>query len=716
MMSSRKERLKLERERRAEAEAAAEAADAAEALGNGGPAPSAEGGDGDGGGEREGPAMSRKERMRLEKKAKADAENALMSRDGDAQSGVVRRGGGPDCPFTVSAETQAVGDAVRDISISKVSVSIRGKQLFRDTDVKFCAGSRYGLMGPNGRGKSTLLRLLADRVLPVPRNLSLLLVGQEQECEDLSRSAVDAVVQSHAAMLALQQELAALGEKSDAALTDADLDRLGFIEEELLLMGADSAEARARRILFGLGFPTEWHDRPVGSFSGGWRKRVALASAVFIEPGVLMLDEPTNHLDLNAVLWLDQYLVERYGGGGAEGGDGGGGAAAASGNKRRQKCLIVVSHDAGFLDSVCTHMAHIEFCRLHFFSGGYAAYAGHLEAAHAAFDKQHEAFQKLLAEKKRKGGLSNEKAEAWARGEISSGRVPEGILDKRREYKVSFPFRDPPALRTSSICEFQDVSFAYPSSSSSSTSTSAPAAPLFTDVNVGLWSDSRVALCGPNGVGKTTLLDLITGALTPTEGHVTLSRQARVGRYTQHFVDSLPLSESPLSCIIRLGHSGFDTEATVRRLLGSFGLEGTAHKQLIGTLSGGQKARVAFAVIAAGTPHFLVLDEPTNHLDVEAIEALCAAINGFSGGVLVVTHDARLIERTDMRLWVMGGGAVVPFGGDLAAYRAHVRRLVEAEDARLRSAVAARRAQKSVVGVKDAAAKIRTARASAAKK
>lgn len=589
--------------------------------------------------------LSRKDRIKLEKQQKA--QEALMARV-DAARGVNRNG---DSPFSITVETQEVGDNIRDLAMTKVSVGVNGKTLFKDTDVKFSAGSRYGLMGPNGRGKSTILRLIATRELPVPKNLEILLVEQEQECEDMDISAVEAVLKSHKSMQMYQEELAALHAKDD--LTEDDLDRLNFLEDELQQIGAASAESKARRILFGLGFPTDWHDRPVKSFSGGWRKRVALASAVFIEPDVLMLDEPTNHLDLNAVLWLDQYLVERY-----------------STEQKKKKCLIVVSHDAGFLDTVCTHMVHIESFKLHFFHGGYGAFNAQLAMMHAEFDKKYEAFQKVIAEKKRKG-MSNEKLEEWIKDEVASGKLSDEILLRRREYKVNFPFREPTKLHTNNICTLQNVSFNYPNGPE-----------LFSDVNCALWPESRITLCGPNGIGKSTLLNLMTGLLEPTEGHVSINRQVRIGRYNQHFIDKLPLEKTCVECIQHMKQQGLETEAPIRQLLGSFGLEGLVHHQQIATLSGGQKARVAFAVIAAENPHFLLLDEPTNHLDVESIEALCNAINRFKGGVLVVTHDARLITETNMQLWVAGDKNVKPFNGGLPEYKDYVRRLVEIEDAK----------------------------------
>ncbi|CBZ29828.1 putative ATP-binding cassette protein [Leishmania mexicana MHOM/GT/2001/U1103] len=586
-------------------------------------------------------AMTRKERKKIEKSEKQAEELRQLSKKANAVNGDT------DNPFSVTLETDQIAEGSRNITFNKVSVSVNGKTLFKDTTVKLSAGSRYGLMGPNGRGKSTILRLLASRELPVQSNLDLLLVEQEQEFTASELSAVDAVLQSHKKQKACADEAKALGAKAE--LSEAEMERLHFLEEELDIMGAAQADARARRILFGLGFPTEWHERPTSSFSGGWRKRIALASAVFIEPDVLMLDEPTNHLDLNAVIWLESYLTKAY-----------------SETARRPKTLIVVSHDAGFLDEVCTHMVHVENYMLNYYRGSYSSFNEQLQQRHQELDKKYESVAKTIRDKKR-NGMSNAQVEVWIKDQVNSGRLDPLFLEKRRDYTVNFPFPDPPELRDGCVCKLDSVSFNYPGG---------PV--LFQNVSCALWTDSRITLCGPNGIGKSTLLNLMTGVLEPTAGYITLNRQVRIGRYNQHFVDKLPLEKTPVECIQALG---IPEEDKARRLLGSFGLEGIVHKNQIATLSGGQKARVAFAAISAESPHFLLFDEPTNHLDVESIDALCTAIRNFEGGVLVVTHDARLIESTEMQIWVAGDKNVMPFNGSLDDYKNVVRAEFEKEEA-----------------------------------
>ncbi|KEG07860.1 ATP-binding cassette protein [Trypanosoma grayi] len=584
--------------------------------------------------------LTRKERKKQEKVEKQHEELRLLS---ERANNVNKEG---DNPFSVTWEQDQVAEGSRNISLKRVSVSVNGKVLFKDATVRLSAGSRYGLMGPNGRGKSTILRLLGSRELPVQSNLDLLLVEQEQEFHASDVSAVNAVLESHKKQKEFTKEAALLREKVE--LSEEEMVRLQFLEEELDMMGASQADARARRILFGLGFPTEWHERPTKSFSGGWRKRIALAAAVFIEPDVLMLDEPTNHLDLNAVIWLESYLCEQY-----------------RETARRPKTLIVVSHDAGFLDEVCTHMVHVENHLLNYYRGGFSGFDEQLRQRHQELDKKYAAVTKTIKDKKR-NGMSNAQVDEWIKDQVRTGRLDPLYLEKRRDYIVNFPFAEPPELPDACIVKLEDVSFNYPGG---------PV--LFERVNCALWTDSRITLCGPNGIGKSTLLNLMTGTLEPTGGIVTMNRKVRVGRYNQHFVDKLPLEKTPVECIQSLGIS---EEDKARRLLGSFGLEGIVHKNQIATLSGGQKARVAFAAISAEMPHFLLFDEPTNHLDVESIEALCHAIKNFKGGVLVVTHDARLIEETDMQIWEAGNRTVVPFNGSMNDYKNKVRKAFELEE------------------------------------
>jgi ATP-binding cassette, subfamily F, member 1 len=609
--------------------------------------------------------LSRKERKKLEAQKAYEAEILEMQK----QAGKVHEG---DSPFAVNCEQDNIAEGSRNIILNKVSVSVNGKNLFTDTTVKFSAGSRYGLMGPNGKGKSTILRLLATRELPVQKSLAMMLVEQEQEIEGGDLTCVEAVLKSHKLLQLYETECNKLRQVQD--LSDEQMSRLQFLENELILMNADAQEATARKILFGLGFPADWQDRPTKSFSGGWRKRIALASAVFIAPDVLFLDEPTNHLDLNAVIWLESYLEKEY-----------------NENHRRPKILIVVSHDAGFLDAVCTHIVHIENYRLHYYRGGYSQFESQLSQTHTEADKKHHQIQRQINQKKRELHWSNAQVETWLKEQVRAGKIDAEFLEKREEYTVTFPFQDPPELRDGSVIELKDVSFNYPGGPT-----------LFEKVTCGLWTNSRITICGPNGIGKSTLLNLMTGVLNPVTGFINLNRQVRIGRYNQHFMDKLPLEKTPVEFLISLG---LRDEFEARGLLGSFGLEGVCHHQMCASLSGGQKARVALASISVQVPHFILFDEPTNHLDLESIEALCEAINNFKGGVLCVTHDARLISRTNMQLWVVGNKNVEPFKGGLEDYKKWIQddfERQEKERERLRALAAEQAKKERELGGKEA--------------
>ena len=441
---------------------------------------------------------------------------------------------------------------------------------------------------------------------------------------------------------------------------DAKDTRLGEVYEQLSQIGAASAEAKARRILFGLGFDAEMQVRPTKYFSGGWRMRISLARALFIEPTLLMLDEPTNHLDLNAVIWLDDYL------------------------QRWKKTLLIVSHDQDFLNSVCEEVIHLDEKKLVVYRGNYDNFKEQEEVKRRQQQKEWEKQEKRIRElkakgvtrqnaekeqlkqKKREPGARNKKLEAAAQssGGLESGESQVTLIARPREYAVEFGFPEvvhiPPP-----ILEVRDVNFRY--------SEKLPW--LFRDLNFGLDMSSRVCIVGPNGSGKSTIIKLITGEANPPEGEVRRNPRLRVGVYNQHFVDRLPMDEDPVSYLRRLFNEVTYQEA--RNMLGKYGLEGHAHTIPIRDLSGGQKARVVFVELSLMAPHLLFLDEPTNNLDIESIDALCIALKLFNGGVVLVSHDARLIETTDCQLWVVENQNVTPWSSGFKDYRETLLRQLE---------------------------------------
>lgn len=556
---------------------------------------------------------------------------------------------------------------VKDIKIDSFSVSARGKELLKNASVKISHGKRYGLIGPNGKGKSTLLKLLAWRKIPVPKNIDVLLVEQEVVGDD--RTALEAVVAANEELVKLRQEAQRLQDLSLEDSVDDEMDsgeKLADVYEKLQEIGSDAAEAQASKILAGLGFTKSMQGRPTKSFSGGWRMRISLARALFVQPTLLLLDEPTNHLDLRAVLWLEEYLG------------------------RWKKTLVVVSHDRDFLNSVSTDIIHLHDEKLHFYRGNFDAFESGYEQKRKETNKKFEVYEKQLKAAKRSGSRSQqekvkdrakfaankETAKSKGKGKtVDEDEEPVEAPKKWRDYSVEFHFPEPTEL-TPPLLQLIEVSFSYPGREDFQLS----------NVDVGIDMGTRVAIIGPNGAGKSTLLNLIAGDLQPLEGEVRRSQKLRIGRYSQHFVDLLTMEETPVQYLLRLHpeQEGFSKQETVRAKLGKFGLPSHNHLSPIAKLSGGQKARVVFTSISMSKPHILLLDEPTNHLDMQSIDALGDALEEFTGGVVLVSHDSRLISRVcedeeKSETWVVDNGTVRKFPGTFEEYKEELQKEIRAE-------------------------------------
>lgn len=556
---------------------------------------------------------------------------------------------------------------VKDIKIDSFSVAARGKELLKNASVKISHGKRYGLVGPNGKGKSTLLKLLAWRKIPVPKNIDVLLVEQEVVGDD--RTALEAVVAANEELVKFRQEAQRLQDLSLEDGADDEIDngeKLAEVYDKLQEIGSDAAEAQASKILAGLGFTKSMQVRPTKSFSGGWRMRISLARALFVQPTLLLLDEPTNHLDLRAVLWLEEYLG------------------------RWKKTLVVVSHDRDFLNSVCTDIIHLHDEKLHFYRGNFDAFESGYEQKRKESNKKFEVYEKQLKAAKRSGNraqqekvkdrakfnASKETAKSKGKGKtVDDDEEPVEAPKRWRDYSVEFHFPEPTEL-TPPLLQLIEVSFSYPGRDDFRLS----------NVDVGIDMGTRVAIIGPNGAGKSTLLNLLAGDLKPSEGEVRRSQKLRIGRYSQHFVDLLTMEETPVSYLLRLHpeQEGFSKQEAVRAKLGKFGLPSHNHLTPIAKLSGGQKARVVFTSISMSKPHILLLDEPTNHLDMQSIDALGDALEEFTGGVVLVSHDSRLISRVcddeeRSETWVVEDGTVRKFPGTFEEYKEELQKQIKAE-------------------------------------
>lgn len=578
------------------------------------------------------PKLSRKEQKKLEKQMKYQKQLESMDGEGLGQ-------------FSISQAEKSSKSAVlenqQDIKVENFSIAARGKDLFINANLYITAGRRYGLVGPNGHGKTTLLRHIQMRALNIPPNIDVLYCEQEVVADQTK--AIDSVLKADTKRTALLEEEKKLMEEANKGNTKST-ERLKEVYDELNAIGADAAEPKARRILAGLGFTKEMMERPTKSLSGGWRMRVSLARALFIEPTLLMLDEPTNHLDLNAVIWLDNYL------------------------QQWKKTLLVVSHDQSFLDNVCTDIIHLDQQKLFYYRGNYGTFKKMLVQKRREQAKAYEKQEKLLREMKA-SGKSTKTAEAKQKEVLTRKQQknrtkqqtnqeeekPTELLQKPKDYIVKFHFPNPSPLNPP-ILGLSGVTFGYEKSPDV----------LFKNLDFGIDMQSRVAIVGPNGVGKSTLLKLLTGDLEPNKGELIKNHRLRLGKYDQHSGDQLNLEESPVEYLQRVFNIPYQDS---RKMLGKFGLASHGHTIKIKDLSGGQKSRVALADLSCRAPDVLILDEPTNNLDIESIDALADALNVFEGGVIIVSHDQRLIRETNCTLWVVEDQTINEVDGDFDDYR-----------------------------------------------
>ncbi|CAN6559869.1 hypothetical protein ACFX13_030441 [Malus domestica] len=522
----------------------------------------------------------------------------------------------------------------RDIRIESLSVTFHGHDLIVDSELELNYGRRYGLLGLNGCGKSTLLTAIGLRELPIPDHMDIYHLSSEIEASDMS--SLEAVISCDEERMRLEKEVEEL-----AAQDDGGGEQLERIYERLEALDAATAEKRAAEILYGLGFDKKMQAKKTRDFSGGWRMRIALARALFINPTILLLDEPTNHLDLEACVWLEEML------------------------KNFERILVVISHSQDFLNGVCTNIIHMQNKKLKMYTGNYDQYVQTRSELEENQMKQYKWEQEQIANMKeyiaRFGHGSAKLARQAQSKEKTLAKMERGGLTEKvaRDKILIFRFVDvgklpPPVL------QFVEVSFGY-----------TPDNLIYKNIDFGVDLDSRIALVGPNGAGKSTLLKLMTGELFPSDGMVRRHNHLRIAQFHQHLAEKLDVELSALAYMIK-EYPG-NEEEKMRAAIGKFGLSGKAQVMPMKNLSDGQRSRVIFAWLAFRQPQLLLLDEPTNHLDIETIDSLAEALNEWDGGLVLVSHDFRLINQVAQEIWVCENQAVTRWGGDIMDFKQHLK-------------------------------------------
>ena len=510
--------------------------------------------------------------------------------------------------------------------IDDLTVRIAGRTLIEDASVRIPDGSRVGLVGRNGTGKSTLFNVIAGDHAAEAGHVEIpsrWRIGRlAQEAPNGPEPLVEVVLRADRERTALLAE----------AETATDPHRIAEIQTRLADIGAHAAPARAAAILAGLGFSHQDQQRPCAEFSGGWRMRVALAATLFAQPDLLLLDEPTNYLDLEGTLWLQDHLA------------------------RYPATMIVISHDRDLLDHSVQHILALEQQKLTLWRGGYSAYekqrAERMVLDQKAIKKQEAQRKHLQAFVDRFRAKATKARQAQSRLKMLAKMEPIAALVTDDVRPISFPAPD--KLLSPPIIAVDGVNVGYDGRA------------VLSGLNLRVDNDDRIALLGANGNGKSTLVKLIAGRLAPMQGNVTRAANLKVAYFAQHQLDELEPEASPYDHVRRLMPDA--PEAQVRARVGAIGFSGDAGNNAVKNLSGGEKARLLLALATFEAPHLVILDEPTNHLDIDSRAALIEAINDYPGAVMLVSHDRYLLEACADRLWLVAGGRVAPFDGDLDDY------------------------------------------------
>ena len=526
------------------------------------------------------------------------------------------------------------------------------KVLIEGASATILQGQKVGIIGRNGCGKSTLFAAIQGELSPdlgtigIPKNLKIATVAQKTPA--LATSAIDYVMEGDKTVAGL------LKRRAEAYAANAG-EKIALLEDELGVAGYWTLKARAGSLLFGLGFGPEELEKPVAEFSGGWRMRLNLAQALIYQSDLLLLDEPTNHLDLDTVLFLQNFL------------------------KNYEGTLLCISHDRDFLDSFADHILHFEEHKVVLYPGNYSAYerirAERIRAQKAARKKEEailahmQSFVERFRYKATKAKQAQSLIKAMERMQLTA------VTQEESPFSFSFP---EPERTPQVIASLKDLNAGYQGQSLDDSANDGPllhhsgTEVVLSQVNLELLSGDRIALLGKNGQGKSTLIKTLVGELKPLSGEVVIGKGIKIGYFAQHELESLNEDQDAIWHLYRLNPDA--KEKDLRSFLGSFAFSGDKVFDKVGTMSGGEQARLALALIAYQKPNLLLLDEPTNHLDLEMREALSVALASYSGALVLVSHDRHLVEAIADKLWLVDSGKVSEFSGDLNDYQEYLLR------------------------------------------
>ena len=516
------------------------------------------------------------------------------------------------------------------LHISDVTLRLGPRVLFDKASAALPEGARIGFVGRNGTGKTTLFKMIADELQPDLGSLSIpkaMKMGRvEQEAPGGPGSLIDFVLDADVERSRLMAE----------SETATDANRIAEIQTRLVDIDAHSAPARAARILSGLGFDFEAQARPLSSYSGGWRMRVALAAVLFAEPDLLLLDEPTNYLDLEGTLWLIDYL-QRY-----------------------PATILVISHDRDMLDAVCDHILHLNHSKLTLWTGNYTSFEKQRREQQAIEQKhkkkQDEQRRHMQAFVDRFRASATKATQAQSRLKMLAKMEPVTALVDGEVLPIILPSPEKPLKPP--IIAMDHVTVGYDGKA------------ILKNLSLTIADDDRIGLLGSNGNGKSTFAKLVAGRIAAIDGEIRRSQKLEVGFFAQHQVDDLDEGATPYQCVAPLMKNA--SEAQIRGKCAQFGFPNVKADTKVAMLSGGEKARLLMGLSTFHGPHLIILDEPTNHLDIDSRAALIEAINNYKGAVILVSHDRYLLEACADRLWQVANGTVTPFDGDMDDYKAMV--------------------------------------------